>query len=316
VVVLPSEDGLRKAGLLLILAAIVVVWIRTSMAGRKGYVVAYCAQDQVYAEPAFREFERQGGLKVRAVYDSEAVKTVGLANRLLAERSNPQCDVFWGNEEMRARQLASRGVFAGTNGLAFFGARSRRFVCNTNLLPADSAPRSLLELTNEFWHGKIALAFPQFGTTATHFHALRQLWGEAAWDQWCRGLAATKPVIVDGNSVVVSTVGRGDAWIGLTDSDDIAAGQREGLPIVALPMSAETLLIPNAVAIAAAAPNPEGARKLFEYLQTPAVAQRLVEVKALETTNLASERGLKVNWDLMLSNLDSTTAKLNEIFLR
>jgi iron(III) transport system substrate-binding protein len=307
---------LRKAGILLILAAIVVVRLRSTMAGRKDYIVAYCAQDQVYAEPIFREFEHQSGSKVRAVYDSEAVKTVGLANRLLVERSNPQCDVFWGNEEMRARQLASRGAFAGPGGIAFFGARSRRLVCNTNLLPADSVPHSLLELTNKFWHGKIALAFPQFGTTASHFHALRQLWGDTAWEQWCRGLAATKPAIVDGNSVVVSTVGRGDAWIGLTDSDDIAAGQREGLPIVALPMNPETLLIPNAVAITAAAPNPEGARKLFEYLQTPAVAQRLVDAKALETTNLASERGLKVNWDLTLSNLDSTTARLNEIFLR
>ncbi len=52
-------------------------------------------------------FEKETGIKVKAVYDSEAVKTVGLANRLLAERSHPQCDVFWGNEEMRTRQLAA-----------------------------------------------------------------------------------------------------------------------------------------------------------------------------------------------------------------
>jgi len=54
-----------------------------------------------YAEPIFREFEKQTGIKVLAVYDNESVKTVGLANRLLAERSHPQCNVFWGNEEMR-----------------------------------------------------------------------------------------------------------------------------------------------------------------------------------------------------------------------
>ena len=36
---------------------------------------------------------------VRAVYDSEAVKTVGLVNRLIAEKANPQCDLFWNNEE-------------------------------------------------------------------------------------------------------------------------------------------------------------------------------------------------------------------------
>src|SRR6185503_12182774 len=66
-------------------------------------IVVYGAQDQFHAEPILQQFERETGIKVKAVYDSEAVKTVGLANRLLAERSHPQCDVFWGNEEMRTR---------------------------------------------------------------------------------------------------------------------------------------------------------------------------------------------------------------------
>src|SRR5438046_4900817 len=153
-------------------------------------VVAYCAQDQVYAEPIFRDFEKATGIKVRAVYDSEAVKTVGLANRLLAETNHPQCDVFWGNEEMRTRQLAAQTVFRGTNGWAAFGYRSRRIVINTNKLSLSSAPHSLLELTNSTWRGKVALAYPQFGTTAAHFNALRQLWRDEPSQAWCRGMAA------------------------------------------------------------------------------------------------------------------------------
>src|SRR5688572_18702490 len=42
-------------------------------------VVVYTSQDQVYAEPILREFENETGITVKAVYDSEAVKTVGLA---------------------------------------------------------------------------------------------------------------------------------------------------------------------------------------------------------------------------------------------
>ena len=103
----------------------------------RSLVIVYAAQDQVYAEPILREFENSTGIKVKAVYDSEAVKTVGLANRLLAERSHPQCDVFWGNEEMRARQLAAQGVFRETNGWAAFGHRSRRIVINTNLVSME-----------------------------------------------------------------------------------------------------------------------------------------------------------------------------------
>ncbi len=282
-------------------------------------VIIYAAQDQIYSEPILREFRKETGIKVEAVYDSEAVKTVSLANRLLAERSHPQCDVFWGNEEMRTRQLAAQGVFRETNGWAAFGYRSRRIVVNTNFVAAGRMPAatSLLELTNEIWRGKVALGFPQFGTTATHFHALKQMWGETAWLAWCRSLAANKPFIVDGNSVVVKQVARGEAWIGLTDSDDIFAGQREGLPIAALPLTEESLLIPNTVAVIHSAPHPTSAQKLFEYLQKREVAEKLVAVDALESaTNRTGATTIKPEWDALLRDLEKTTEQLNKIFLR
>jgi len=287
-------------------------------ANPRSLVIAYCAQDQVYAESIFHDFEKQTGIKVRAVFDSEAVKTVGLANRLLAERSHPQCDIFWGNEEMRTRQMAAQDVFRETNGWAAFGFRSRRIVINTNLVQLASVPHSLLELTNSQWHGKVALAYPQFGTTGTHFHALRQLWGAERWENWCRAFAANKPLMVDGNSVVVKLVGKGEASIGLTDSDDIAEGQNNGLPIIPLPINEETLLIPNTVGIIRNAPHPEPAEKLFDFLQRPQLAERLIAAKALEGNSIAavSTPTLKPDWNSLLRDLEPVTAKLNQIFLR
>jgi iron(III) transport system substrate-binding protein len=305
---------------------VVVVLIAISASGllplitRKSryQVIAYCAQDQIYAESIFHDFEKQTGIKVRAVYDSEAVKTVGLANRLLAERSHPQCDLFWGNEEMRTRQMAAQNVFREANGWAAFGYRSRRIVINTNLVQLASAPHSLLELTNEQWRGKVAIAYPQFGTTGTHFHALRQHWGTQKWDLWCMAIAANKPFVVDGNSVVVKLVGKGEASIGLTDSDDIAEGQNNGLPIMPLPITEETLLIPNTVAIVRNAPHAEPAQKLFDFLQRPEVADRLIAVKAIEGSSVASVSTptLKPDWNSLLNDLEPVTAKLNQIFLR
>ena len=63
---------------------------KTKHALQRNQVIIYAAQDQIYAEPILREFENTTGIKVKAVYDSEAVKTVGLANRLLAESDHPQ----------------------------------------------------------------------------------------------------------------------------------------------------------------------------------------------------------------------------------
>ena len=106
--------------------------------------------------------------------------------------------------------------------------------------------------------------------------------------------------------------------IGLTDSDDIAEGQSNGLPIMPLPINEETLLIPNTVGITHNAPNPEPAEKLFEYLQRPEIAQRLIAAKALEGTSIAaiSTLTLKPDWSSLLNDLEPVTTKLNQIFLR
>ena len=334
-----NKNGIPLRAMLVWLAVLAGILLIVYFGNRpesNSEVIVYAAQDQVYAEPILREFEQETGIKVKAVYDSEAVKTVGLANRLLAERSHPQCDVFWGNEEMRTRQLAAENLFRETNGWAAFGHRSRRIVVNTNFVSERRSPTrldekpeqqragseisaqtSLLELTNEIWRGKVALAFPQFGTTATHFHALKQLWGEEGWLAWCRALAANKPFIVDGNSVVVKQVARGEAWIGLTDSDDIIAGQREGLPLAALPLNQETLLIPNTVAVIRNTPHPESAQRLFEYLRHREVAEMLVQARALEgATDETEGTTFKPDWDALLRDLETTTKQLNEVFLR
>jgi iron(III) transport system substrate-binding protein len=287
-------------------------------AGRNtGEVILYCAQDQVFAEPILADFTKETGIKVRAIFDSEAVKSVGMANRLLAERDRPQCDVFWGNEELRTRQLAVSGVWRETNGWTTFGHRSRRLVVNTNRLALADAPRSFLDLTNAAWRGKVAIAYPLFGTTATHFLALRQKWGDAGWKAWCQAFAANKPFLVDGNSVVVKLVGKGEALVGITDSDDIAGGQQEGLPIAPLPMSADTLLIPNTVAVVRDAPHAAAAQQLFDYLQRSEVLRRLIAGSSLEDDAiLARTETLRPDWASLVKEVEPATTTLREIFLR
>ena len=321
----PGSPGRRNTrswplllpALVVLALAAVLFSVSRRMAGRVATVVVYTSQDQVYSEPILREFEEQTGIRVRALYDSEAVKAVGLVNRLLAEQAHPQCDVFWNNEELRIRQLAARGVLADDPPWVAIGSRSRRIVINTNQLDGARAPQSLLELTNSIWRGQVALAYPLFGTTATHFLALRQHWGDAAWRDWCRALQANRPFVVDGNSVVVRLVGQGQAAIGLTDSDDIAAGQREGFPILAQPLNDETLLIPNTVAIVRGAPRPQTAVALMDYLQTPATVLRLVDAHALESMDPGAPAiGLQPDWDDLLAGLEANTAFLKEVFLR
>lgn len=290
----------------------VVQWIKP-----RNVVIIYAAQDQVYAEPILKDFEQQTGIKVRALFDSEATKTVAIANRLLAERGHPQCDVYWGNEELRTRQLAAQNVFRQTNGWAAFGYRSRRIAMSaaTNV---TLMPKSLLDLTNAAFRGQVALAYPLFGSTATHLLALRQHWGAAGFENWCRVLAANKPFIVDGNSVSARMAGKGQVAVALTDSDDIAAEVREGGKLRPLPLDAESLLLPNTVAMIRGAPNPAAAQRLFEHLQSRAVTEKLVQAGALEGASAAEVpvATLKPDWDALLRNLEFATRELQGVFLR
>jgi iron(III) transport system substrate-binding protein len=44
------------------------------------------------------------------VTDAEATKSVGLAERIRAEKDNPRADVFWGNEPFHTINLADEGL--------------------------------------------------------------------------------------------------------------------------------------------------------------------------------------------------------------
>lgn len=301
---------------LVLLLALALAWGSGCDSKKDRVVVIYTSQDQEYAEPILRLFAKQTGIEVRAVYDSEAVKTVGLVNRLLAEKNRPQCDVFWNNEEMRTRLLAAQNIFPDANSWAAVGYRERQLVYNTNVLPAARLPKTLLSLTNQTFKGKLAIAYPLFGTTATHFLVLRQKWGAAGWEKWCRALAANRPMLVDGNSVVVKLVARGEAQIGLTDSDDIVAARREGLPVAALALAEnDRLRIPNTLGLVRGAPHPAQGQQLIRYLSGQQVLATLVSAGALVST-APPKQSADIAWNKVVEELDPATKTLREIFLR
>ncbi len=275
-------------------------------------VVLYCAQDQVFAEAILADFSRETGIVVKTVFDSEVVKTVGLANRLIAERNRPMCDIYWGNEELRTRQLLARGVLR-TDAWASFGQRTRTLVARS----AADLPGSLVELTNSRWRGKVSLAYPLFGSTCAHFLVLRHHWGAPAWKVWCQALAANRPFLEEGNSQVVPRLQRSEVTVGLTDSDDVRAARREGAELAMASVGTETLPLPNTVALVAGRSDRPEVRRLYDHLQSPQVRQRLISVGAIDPESPGtSSVGLDPNWGEILASLDAAIAELQEIFQR
>src|SRR5690242_20336372 len=71
-------------------------------------VVVYSSEDQVCSEPILHDFEHDSGIRVNAVYDKEAAEQV--MKRLLAEKDNPQADVYWANEPIHPDVLKEKGI--------------------------------------------------------------------------------------------------------------------------------------------------------------------------------------------------------------
>jgi len=157
-----------------------------------------------------------------------------------------------------------------------FAARARVLLVNTDKVKKEDYPKGILDLTDPRFKGQVAMAKPLFGTTASHAACLFQAWGSDKASDFYRKLKANDVQIVAGNKQSAVGVGRGQFAIGMTDTDDAVAEIEAGRPVVMLFVD-ETLFIPNTVSMIKGCPNPDGAKKLIDYLLSPDVEIKLAK---------------------------------------
>ena len=290
---------------LLILCAIHSLWGLIGCGSQSSKeVIVYVSVDRRDAEPILRSFEQKHGIRVRAIYDSEAAKTTGLVTRLIAEKEQPRCDVFWNNEHIQTHLLAKQGLltpysspslseipeqYKSDEGLwAAVATRARVIVYNTKYVSPKEVPQSVFQLAEPRWKGKVAMADPQFGTTRTHVAALYAQLGKEEAKQLLTALTDNQIQIVSGNAVVRERVARArpttsPIYLGLTDTDDVVAGISEGNSIdMVFPdqQTIGTLIIPSTVCKIRRGPNSQEANQLIDYLLSTDVQQSLAKSNA------------------------------------
>lgn len=277
-------------------------------------VVLYTSVDEPYARPLVEQFEKQTGIHVTLLTDSEASKSVGLAERLRAEKDHPRCDVWWSNECFLTINLADSGELAPYDSPAAadipdrYKDRGRRWAGSVlRVRVLVSAPQSsgsgsaplthLRDLLRPEFKKQVAIARPTAGTTGGQVAALYVLWGPDRADAFFHGLRDNGVSLLGGNSVVAETVARGDMRAGLCDNDDAASANQEiGKLSTVLPDQAKgedgTLAMPCTVALVTGAPHSEAAKRLIDYLLSAEVAQALVDKQfAWCSTRDAAGRG-------------------------
>lgn len=264
-------------------------------------VVLYCAQDREYAESILADFTSANGLAVASSFDTEAQKSVGLYEQLVRESGRPRCGVFWNNEILNTIRLQRQGLLEPYESSAAvtypdwtkakdktwqaFAARARVLIVHTSV-PESERPRSILDLADARWKGRIAIAKPQFGTTATQAACLFEVLGADNARDFYRALKANGITLLPGNKQVAQAVAEGRFAVGFTDSDDAIGELNDGKPVAIVIPDRDghpahprlgTLFIPNTLMVIKGGPNPAGARKLVDYLLSADVERQLAE---------------------------------------
>ena len=258
-------------------------------------VVLYCSVDQTAAEPVIAEFEKKSGIKVLVRFDSEATKTVGLVQKIRAEAGRPLADVFWSNEIFHTIRLNNEGLLvpfaseqtqnwpgpADANGCWYgFALRARVIAYNNKKIKDSDAPKTLEQLLDAKWQGRIVMADPGFGTTGGDVASWFAHYGETKAIEILKALAANKVRLVEGNSTAVRMVAMGQADVCLTDTDDVYAAVRNGWPVAMNYLDvggSGCLVIPNTAAIIKGAPHRLQAERLMDFLLSERCEEILVE---------------------------------------
>lgn len=312
-------------------------------------VVVYTSVDQVYSEKIFKAFEQETGIKVEAKYDIEAAKTVGLVNELIAEKDNPRADVFWSGEILYTIDLKEKGVLDNTavientknlpegfidkdNMWFAFGGRARVLLYNKTLIAREDCPKTMEDLATGGYVGKTGIAYPVFGTTATHAAVLYSYWGSDKAKKYYTDLYNAGAVVLEGNGPVKDQVSRKQIFMGLTDTDDALSemASNPDLGIIFLDQEEDgmgTLVIPNTVAKIKGGPNPGQADIFMDYLLSVKVEQMLVDdgwiqipvnpdVRADEIVEQANVRIMAADFNKAYTLIEESKTDLTAIYIR
>lgn len=336
----------RKVSVILCVVLILVMML--SSCGTKGKeVVIYTSVDQIFAEDILKEFEEETGIKVKPVFDVEATKTVGLANRVIAEKDKPQADVFWSGEFIMTIVLANEGVLTPyispsasdipaiykdpDNLWTGYAGRARVIFVNTDLLTPDEYPTSIFDfLDPDRDPSQMAIAQPMFGTTMTQAAALYAYLGEEEARDFFEQIEARGVKVVDGNSVTRDMVAAGQIAFALTDTDDACISVNKGDPVkVIIPDQDDmgTLVIPNTVAMVKGGPNPEEAKILIDYLLSKEMEKKLIErgwshipVRPIDIETTCIPKGeiknMNVTFEEIFDYRDMVNQQMTEIFVK
>jgi iron(III) transport system substrate-binding protein len=211
-------------------AALVLCVIATVGAGvaaaTEDRVVVYCGRSKSLVAPIFQQFEEQTGIKVDVKYG----KTPELALTLREEGARSPADVFWSQDAGALGAVQKAGLLAdlpadlvasipaafrhsGGKWVAVSG-RARVLAYSSKRVKAESLPKSVFELTDARFKGKVGWA-PSNASFQSFVTAMRKMHGEEKTKQWLVAMKVNAPHAFASNAPIIQAIMSGEIDYGL-----------------------------------------------------------------------------------------------------
>ncbi|MBV8679405.1 MAG: extracellular solute-binding protein [Aquitalea sp.] len=211
-----------------LLGAATLISLGLALPANAASLILYSAQHPQTVKLLVKDFEQASGISVK-VREGEGPELVA---QLMAEGKASPADVYLASNSpelmaLEGKQMLTRlpattlaaipakynspsGSWVGVT------ARENVLVVNNKLAAGLSMPASLLDLAAPQWKGKLAIA-PSDGDFLPLVSAVRALKGDAAAQQWLKGLRNNAQMF-DDNEGVAAAVNRGSVAVGIVNN--------------------------------------------------------------------------------------------------
>ncbi len=241
-------------------------------------LVVYAGRDEELVQPLVDQFEEETGIQVEVRYAGSAE----LAAQLLEEGNNSPADIFFAQDAGALGAIANAGLFtklpssiyglvpsaySSADGM-WVGVSGRVRVLNYNPVTVTELPRSVFDLAQPQWKGRIGIA-PTNASFQAFVTAMRVVEGDEKTLAWLQSMKENA-VIFEKNGAILEAVEAGVVDAGLINHYYwFALAQEQGLDSmkskIAQFESSDVGNLINAAGVGMIKDSP-AAQKFIEYL--------------------------------------------------
>lgn len=322
-----------KKGFLFILAAILVGCMAVPTMGLAAEkVIVYSPHGEEILDDITDLFMEKTGIEVEYLYMGGGE----LADRLRAEKGNPQADIIYGNPTNVFEQLKNESIlkksepawaaeladtFVDSDGY-YYGTIQTPVVLfyNETLLTEEEAPKDWKDLADRRFEGQILLRSTTSAASRATFASIIDQYYQAGtlesegWD-FLRALDKNVKAYVTDSTLMFQEIAKGEAQLGFWTMDGISTNVRDnGMPLTIVAPESGAVIISDCVAMVEGGPNEDNAKAFMDFVGSEEVQLMLAESwHRIPTLPSALEKAPEWMRDLDFSAMDVSWANITEM---